>query len=349
MVRITKKGGKDGGRDKSAEYSTLVWAEACMQFDEWYNLFDTDSAEKKLVAEDYFFISSKWEKNGYRYSGIHRFNEKNEIISNTGVNLDNYEWKQVFKSCDEINIALYGPQAAKGSKRKGNEVQYWTFGWFLNGKELNADVKVKKIRYFTEEGALKEGRECTPSRSPKEGDKLELRTETSFMPKPSETVLMKICLIRYLTAGVDILKTNACEACNADPFPLPSQIDHMKHRGCCSDTDFVEEFTDEVLKHVDEKYLALVYGFACRELQMSSYGSSVLAKAAKEYIPIENLKDILREDKATKGRIGDLDEDDDDDEELLGIGNFAFLDLASDGLYFTGAREALQTVLMKFE
>ena len=60
-----------------------------------------------------------------RYSRIHRLNDREEIIPKTGLNLDNYEWVNVMKKVEEINIALYGPQGKKGEKRhvSPNEVQ----------------------------------------------------------------------------------------------------------------------------------------------------------------------------------------------------------------------------------
>ena len=48
-----------------------------------------------------------------RFSGIHKLDASSNIIQRTGVNLDNYEWNNVMRKADDINVALFGPQAEK--------------------------------------------------------------------------------------------------------------------------------------------------------------------------------------------------------------------------------------------
>ena len=52
-----------------------------------------------------------------RYSGIHKLDGSSDIIARTGVNLDNYEWNNVMTKADDINVALFRPQAEKGVKQ----------------------------------------------------------------------------------------------------------------------------------------------------------------------------------------------------------------------------------------
>ena len=72
-------------------YNTTVWAEATLDFEPWKEVFKSDKAVKSFVYGDYYFVSSIWSKNNVRYSGIHRLNDRGEIIPKTGLNLDNYE------------------------------------------------------------------------------------------------------------------------------------------------------------------------------------------------------------------------------------------------------------------
>ena len=62
-----------------------------------------------------------------------------DIIPKFGVNLDNYEWRSVICKSDDINVSLYGPQAAKGIKHNAqeNELQVWMYQWSVNGKKIN--------------------------------------------------------------------------------------------------------------------------------------------------------------------------------------------------------------------
>ena len=68
---------------------------------------------------------------------MHCLNISGEILPKIGLNLDNYEWINVMKKVEEINIALYGIQAIQGEKHSSvNEVQVWGYKWLLNGEEV---------------------------------------------------------------------------------------------------------------------------------------------------------------------------------------------------------------------
>ena len=88
-----------------------------------------------------------------RYSGIHRLNDRGEIIPKTGLNLDNYEWVNEMKKVEEINIALYGPQGKKGEKRRAspNEVTMWSYVYLLNGEEVKTEEPA--LSYYSESEA----------------------------------------------------------------------------------------------------------------------------------------------------------------------------------------------------
>ena len=68
------------GPPKEAMYDTTVWAEAGLQFDEWLKSFRSDNPVKKHMLGDMYFISSVWERNGMRYSGIHMFYGNSDIF-----------------------------------------------------------------------------------------------------------------------------------------------------------------------------------------------------------------------------------------------------------------------------
>ena len=89
-----------------------------------------------------------------RYSGIHMLDGNLDIIPKSGVNLDNYEWSNVNHKSDDINVALYGPQAAKGVKHNApeNELQVWMYQWSVNGKKINS----KQLEFYSEADAHKD-------------------------------------------------------------------------------------------------------------------------------------------------------------------------------------------------
>ena len=86
-----------------------------------------------------------------RYSGIHKLDASSDIIQRTGVNLDNYEWNNIMRKADDINVALFGPQAEKGMKQSApeNELQMWSYIWSVNGMKIeakhNLSSSVKKM------------------------------------------------------------------------------------------------------------------------------------------------------------------------------------------------------------
>ena len=108
------------GSPKEMMYDATVWAEAGLQFDEWLESFRTVNPVMKHVIGDMYLISSVWERNTVRYSGIHMLDGNSDNIPKSGVNFDNYQWGNVIHKSDEINVALYGPQAAKGVKHKSS-------------------------------------------------------------------------------------------------------------------------------------------------------------------------------------------------------------------------------------
>ena len=145
-----------------AVYDTTVWAEATLQFNKWKEYFQNDEPVKCTVHKDYFFVSSIWARNNVRYSGIHRLNTSGEIIPKKGINLDNYEWINVMKKEEEINIYLYGLQAVRGEKHASvNEVQVWAYKWLLNGEPVevknnnNIAGAYSTMQFYTEEEARK--------------------------------------------------------------------------------------------------------------------------------------------------------------------------------------------------
>ena len=101
------------GPPKEATYDTTTWAKAGLQFNEWRECFITLDTVKKHMVGDLYLITSVWERNGVRYSGIHII-DANSDIPKTGMNLDCYEWNNVMQKSDEINVALYGAQVEKG-------------------------------------------------------------------------------------------------------------------------------------------------------------------------------------------------------------------------------------------
>ena len=121
-----------------------------------------------------------------RYLGIHCLNTLGEIIPKTGVNLDNYEWINVMKKVEEINVALYGLQAVKGEKRTSlDEVQVWVYKWFLNGAEVETkDNQVylhSTLKYFTEEEARRRGDVNKPNLKLKEEDELVMQVTSEYV------------------------------------------------------------------------------------------------------------------------------------------------------------------------
>ena len=158
-----------------------------MQFDDWKELFTTTKPVKSHVFGDMYFISSIWERNNMRYSGIHKLDGSSDIIARTGVNLDNYEWNNVMRKADDINVALFRPQAEKGVKQNApeNELQMWTYIWSVNGKKIEAKPQ---LEFFSEEDARKNAELCKLIL--KKNDKAELEVSSEYKKCPEETLQM---------------------------------------------------------------------------------------------------------------------------------------------------------------
>lgn len=285
------------GLPKSVTYNSATWAEATLQFPEWMNALEGDQPAKFHVIDDMYFISSIWKQNGRRYSGIHELLNGNQVKPNTGVNLDNFEWRVIMKMVEDINVALYGVQAKKGEKRDPSDsnVEMWSYGWFANGKEVASAPDFKQ--WFTEEDAKVEGEMNKPKKM-KSGVKkedLELRVTSSYLKRPAETDQMMLCLLELIHGGVDECKMSSCEACQCG---VDDQQSHMIAGGCMDeemnhhDVHFVK-----VKEAIQDKDLVVLYNTVCRMLGVSPQGSSMLAKAALAYLSEEDLMSMLLEDE----------------------------------------------------
>ena len=284
------------GLPKSVTYNTMTWAEATLQFPEWLHALEGEAPVKYHVVDNMYFISSIWKQNGRRYSGIHELVNGNQVKPNTGVNLDNFEWRVIINRVEEINVALYGAQAKRGEKRDPSDsnVEMWTWAWFVNDKEVASSPDLK--HYFSEEDARAEGDMNKPKKL-KSGKKedLQLRVKSTYLKRPSETDQMMLCLLEMIHGGVDSRKVSMCEACSCG---ADDQKSHMMPGGCL----------DEEINHHDVHFvkvknairvqdLVVLYNTVCRILGVSPQGSSMLAKAALAYLQNEDLLSMLLEDE----------------------------------------------------
>lgn len=256
-----------------------------------------------------YFVSSIWDQNGIRYSGIHQLNGNSDIIPRTGVNLDNYEWCNVMKKAEDINVALYGKQAMKGTKREApeNEIQMFSWSWLLNGNEVK-DVPYK-MDFFTEVEARRDAEAHRSSKKLSKTDKLELQINSEYKPRPLETTQMKTVLVQIVQGGIDTCKAIDCEACQLDP-PAPGQQAHMKVGGCMDpDVDFEDRYIDAVLEVLDVADLLAIYNTTCRWLGISPQGSPLLAKAALRWIPGDVIVTVINQLKEVQEYEEDHDAD----------------------------------------
>ena len=259
-------------------YNTTVWAEATLDFEEWKEVFKSDKAVKTFVYSDYFFVSSIWSKNNVRYSGIHRLNDRGEIIPKTGLNLDNYEWVNVMKKVEEINIALYGPQRKKGEKRcaSPNEVRMWSYVYFLNGEEVKTEEPA--LSYYLESEARNAAELNEPDLKLKDTDNLDTKFVSEYTTRPSQFLQMRMVLHQIVRGGVSLICSMKCPACQLTP-PSPSQKDHMVSTGCMDDDGYdPEKYIDVLMSVIKPEDLVALYNTVCRSLEISPAQSRILAE-----------------------------------------------------------------------
>ena len=287
----------DYGPSKIAVYSTIVWAEATLQFDEWKECFKDDKPVKRLVHGDYYFISSIWDRNQVRYSGIHCLNAKGEIVPRTGLNLDNYEWINVMKKVEEINVALYGAQAAKGEKRNPSDIQVWSYNCYVNGEIFEVDGD--EMQYFREADAKREGEaqrpELTKKMKLKKQDKLEMKVVCQYVERPSEVMQMRAVLHYCVKLCLFTYRNQKCSACQGES-PAPDQASHMVSGGCLDEFDLTREDVAFVMNVIKPEDLAMVYNMVCRFLGVSPAGSQLLAQGIMSWISQEDVVNTLNED-----------------------------------------------------
>lgn len=275
-----------------------MWAEATLQFNDWKEYFQSDKPTKRVIHEDFYFVSSIWARNNVRYSGIHRLNKMGEIMPKTGINLDNFEWLNVMKKVDEINVELYGPQALKGEKRRAsvNEVQVWSYKWFLNSKEVEIKDVTSRQKFFYEIDARREGNMNKPALKLKNEDKLEMEVIGEFAQRPSELLQMRMVLHQIAKACVDVSRFLKCPACQQEPS-APGQKSHMQPGGCMNQCDLGDECTEFVYGMIQPDDLIAVYDRVCKMLQIPYSGSALLAKAILAWLPKQEVEDTITEEE----------------------------------------------------
>ena len=294
----------DYGPPKIAVYDTTVWAEATLQFNEWKECFKHDRPLKRAVYNDYYFVSSIWAKNDVRYSGIHRLNVLGEILPKTGINLDNYEWINVMKKVEEINVCLYGLQATQGEKRASlNEVQVWAYKWLLNGEPV--EVKDDKagaystLKFYTEEEARKTGDFGKPNKKLKKEDELVMEVTSEYVERPNELLQMRMILHHVAKACADISSCMNCAACQNQP-PSAGQVSHMQVGGCLYNKefrDYGDELTETVYGVIEPDDLIVLYNIICKKLDVAYSSSALMAKAIMAWLPRSVVADTMTDEE----------------------------------------------------
>ena len=283
----------DYGPSKIAVYNTSVWAEATYDFEKWKEVFKSDKAVKSFVYGDYYFVSSIWSKNNVRYSGIHRLNEREDIIPKTGLNLDNYEWVNVMKKVEEINIALYGPQGKKGEKRRAspNEVRMWSYIYLLNGDEVKTEEPA--LSYYSESEARNAAELNEPDLKLKDTDDLQTKIVSEYTARPSEFLQMRMVLHQIVRGGVSLIRSLKCPACQLSP-PSSSQKDHMVSGGCMDDNGYnPEQYVECVMSVMKPEDLVVLYNTVCRSLEINPAQSRIMAEGILAWLPRKDIVETV--------------------------------------------------------
>ena len=178
-------------------------------------MLESNKSAKYLVHRDFYFVSSIWDKNNRRYSGIHQLNDLGQIILKTGINLENFEWINVMKRANEINDTLHGNISSRDKKRSANEVQVWSYRLFLNGEEVKDQTAT--IKYYTKDEAKRQM--MKPSLKLKPEDVLENELISDYIEQPSELLIMRMVLQHIAKVCVDINCHMNCAVCQENPFP----------------------------------------------------------------------------------------------------------------------------------
>lgn len=277
------------GPPKEVVYDSILWAEATLQFEDLKEVFQGDKQLTRHVHGDMYFVSSIWERNNVRYSGIHELDDSASIIRNTGVNLDNYEWTNIMRKTDTISAALFGSQTVKGEKRNSpkNEVQMWTYKWSVNEVDVVDD---HPLHFFSEQDARKNAEAKKPLG--KKSDKIQLHVSSEFKVRPRETLQMKMVVIEVVRNLIHEYKLQSCEGCQNDPVS-PGQKSHMGDGGCLDPTVSTNDIAAEVWKVLKPEDLMVVYNAVCRHLCVSPHGSGLLAAAAIEWSCTDRISDII--------------------------------------------------------
>ena len=228
-----------------------------------------------------------------RYSGIHRLNDREEIIPKTGLNLDNYEWVNLMKKVEEINIALYGPQGKKGEKRcvSPNEVRMWSYIYLLNGEEVKTEEPA--LSYYSESEARNAAELNEPDLKLKDADNLETKLVSEYTARPSEFLQMRMVLHQIVRGGVSLIRAMKCPACQLTP-PAPSQKDHMVSGGCMDDDGYnPEQYVDAVMSVIKPEDLVALYNSVCRSLEIYPGQSRILSEGILAWLPRKDIVETV--------------------------------------------------------
>ena len=270
-----------------------MWAEATLDFEKWKEVFKSDKAVKSFVYGDYYFVSSIWSKNNMRYSGIHHLNDRGEIIPKTGLNLDNYEWVNVTKKVEELNIALYGPQGKKGEKRhvSPNEIRIWSYVYFLNGEEVKTEEPA--LSYYLEAEARSVAELNELDLKLKDTDDLETKLVSEYTASPSEFLQMRMVLHQIVRGGVSLIHAMKCPACQVTPL-ASSQKDHMESGGCMDDVGYnPEQYVDAVMSVIKPEDLVALYNTVCRLLEIYPGQSRMMAEGILAWLPRKDIVETM--------------------------------------------------------
>ena len=291
-------------------YQFDIWLLAEKHFPSVAKLQDTNQSGKYPVKDDMYLLSNVFGDNDKRYTGIHAFFLNGGIVPNSGVNLDEPEWKTLLS-----NFQLF-KDFIKGKKVEGSQIKHYEqperetckmyiAEWVLDGDTLKCSYPTTPT--FSKEAAELYGKLKAPVAGKDydvENGEPELRVRAVRNVPPTDLQIMYTVLLEAVQQSLNVVLKRGCEAC-----AVQSEIkdDHQEMGNCLeTDPDFLKDCIAKAMLDIPVVVLVTIFSKVRSAIGLKPVFAKQLADAALAWNSAEKLQHHLSDATWSEGALRQL-------------------------------------------
>ena len=281
---------------KNVTYNFDVWAKAEQHFSAVARVFGDGMSVNIKICGDYYLMSSVWQKNAVRYTGIHAKTPVGEVDRFSGVNLTDDEWGMLVNNFKYVKDMMNGHDVdlsvCKAPILPDDPIRMYSGRWYVENQVVDYDEDV--LLYFSEEEAstMALRRKPFPGKDyPSTGPEPELRVEELIREAPDAICIMNLVLVHLLERKISQESKEHCEGCQTHS---DSGFEHELIGSCGDpDTDHIGLYYEKAKSDVETYDMIRLFEETRRRIRARLLYCKQLAKCARVWLSDEHLIEQL--------------------------------------------------------